>query len=82
MRDNEVITFNFEGRGEIKFTVAKCRELCPTETEALENATDEMAVASESGAQALALASKKVEQCLITLKNSLITLSNRRLEGK
>ena len=82
MRDSEVITFNFEGQGEVKFTVAKCRELCPAETAALEDATDKMAVASESGLQALALASIKVEQCSITLRNSLIVLSNRRSENK
>lgn len=82
MRDDEVITFNFEGQGEVKFTVARCRELCPSETAALESAADEIAIASENGVQALVIASKKVEQCLITLRNSLITLANRRSENR
>ena len=72
MRDDEVITFKFEGQGEVKFTVAKCRELCPVETAALEDATDKMAVASEKEEQALSLASEKVGQCLIVLKDALL----------
>jgi hypothetical protein len=47
MRDTEVITFNFEGQGEVKFTIARCRELCPKETVALEAATDTMTAARE-----------------------------------
>ena len=48
MRDSEVITFSFEGQGVVKFPVAKCRELCPTETAALEIAADEISIALEN----------------------------------
>jgi len=82
MKDDEIITFSFEGQGEVKFTVARCRELCPSETAALESAADEMAIASENGVQALVVASKKVEQQLIALRNSLVRLSNRLSENK
>jgi len=70
MKDDEVVRFNFEGQGEVKFTVARCRELCPTETAALEIAANEMAMASENGVQAVVVASKKVEQCLINRNSS------------
>jgi hypothetical protein len=78
MRDTEIITFSFEGQGEIKLTVARCRELCPSETAALEEAADSMAAAGEN-MQALAIAAEETGRRLNSVKDALIAKGQQRM---
>ncbi len=79
MKDSEIITFSFEGHGKFEFTVARCREICPRETAALEEAVEEMALASEGqDLDALAKASGKVGRRVDLVKQAIVAAGRRR----
>ena len=73
MRADEIITFRFAGYGTVRFTVEKCRRICPEATARLEQATEEMAAAeAREGVQGLVRAAPKVGEALDALKDTIV----------
>jgi hypothetical protein len=77
VRDDEIITFDYEGLGRVEFTVAQCRELCPEETAALGEAYDQLALASEGGPREQAVFEVQVERRCEALRRAMIIQGER-----
>ena len=77
MRDDEIITFDYGGLGKVKFTFAQCRELCPEETAALEEALEQLAAASEGDPGEQAVFKTQVERRAEALRRAMIVEGER-----